>query len=69
MENLLDEQIAKMFAIGESCVWFGKPQKKCHVLGAVLKMLPFALLWLALIGFGQASSSTAFSAAEAASGV
>ncbi len=47
MENLLDEQIAKMFAIGESCVWFGKPQKKCHVLGAVLKMLPFALLWLA----------------------
>lgn len=47
MEGVLDEQIAKMFAINETCVWYGKPQKKCHVLGAVIKMLPFVLLWLA----------------------
>lgn len=36
-----------MLSSSETCLWHGKPQKKCHVLGSVLKMMPLALLWLA----------------------
>lgn len=35
----------------EEIIWQGKPNKKAFVLNNVLKMLPFALIWLCFDGF------------------
>ena len=50
LENL-DSQIKTMLADNEEVIWFGNPQKKCHVLGAILKMLPIAIIWALVDGF------------------
>lgn len=51
MENLqLDSLIQSSIAEGERVVWYGKPKKKCYVWGAVLKMMPIALIWLLFDG-------------------
>ncbi len=47
----LDIQIKNMLSETEKVVWFGKPQKKCHILGAVLKMLPIAIIWILVDAF------------------
>lgn len=36
---------------GEKILWEGKPNKKSFVLARIVKMMPFALLWLAFDGF------------------
>ncbi len=36
---------------GESILWKGKPNKKCFIWSAFLRLLPFALLWLLFDGF------------------
>ncbi|PWM71803.1 MAG: hypothetical protein DBX59_07925 [Bacillota bacterium] len=42
--------IEDMLAEGESILWRGKPKKSAFILSRVLKMLPFALIWLVFDG-------------------
>lgn len=52
--------IEEMLAEGESVLWRGKPKKKAFVIARILKMMPFAVIWLLfdgtfigiMIGFG-----------------
>lgn len=46
----IDKVIQSSIVDGEEVLWCGKPQKKCYVWGAVLKMLPIALIWLLVDG-------------------
>ena len=39
--------IDQVLSEGETVLWRGKPDRKAYLLGAVLKMMPVALLWLA----------------------
>ena len=43
-------QIEDVLGENEQVLWRGKPKKKAYILNAVLKMLPFALIWLLFDG-------------------
>lgn len=43
-------EIDDVLTDGEKILWRGKPNKTSYIWAAVLKMMPFALLWLAIDG-------------------
>ncbi len=43
-------EIDEVLNEGEQILWRGKPNKKAYVWASVLKMMPIALLWLAIDG-------------------
>ncbi len=46
--NSQNSTIDEVLTDNEQILWRGKPKRKAYVLSAVLKMLPIALLWLAI---------------------
>ena len=42
--------VKNLLADGEEILWQGTPDRKAFVLGSVFKMMPVALLWLAIDG-------------------
>lgn len=42
--------VKNLLADGEAILWQGTPDRKAFVLGSVFKMMPVALLWLAIDG-------------------
>ncbi len=63
-DNTNQNNIDNLILEDEQLLWRGKPKKKAYVINSILKMMPIALLWLAidgsflgcLIGFGVFSS-------------
>lgn len=49
-ETPKDFDIDSLIGENEQKLWQGKPNKKAYVMSNVLKMLPFALIWLAVDG-------------------
>lgn len=49
-DNTNQNNIDDLILEDEQLLWRGKPKKKAYILNSILKMMPIALLWLAIDG-------------------
>mgnify|MGYP002802608051 CR=1 FL=1 len=49
-DNTSQNNIEELILDDEQLLWRGKPKKKAYILNSILKMLPLALIWLAIDG-------------------
>ena len=49
-DNTSQNNIDDLILEDEQLLWRGKPKKKAYILNSILKMMPIALLWLAIDG-------------------